>query len=614
MYLITEVQVDGEQVTVYAITEPADVEGLWPNWEDFLGTTELEVLGLDVETNATEEEDNPGQWRDGFEVRTVQLGTRNQAWVLPSVYCEDMIRQVLEDGNRRFVTHSVYDTKSIWTFFGIPLGDRVYDTLVMARVLTPDDKESHDLKHLSTSLIDGGLVHAEEVMYAKFRELYPDDTRRAIAKKKLAAYGFTNIPLDDPDYLLYAGLDTVYCRRLFDMFLDEFEAFPQLFDMEMWLNGQATDATIRGIILDKEYTSSLKDEAERITNEADAKIREITGYGASQNKRLGEWFIERGCVFDKVTDTGAPSFSNSKGHLDHQIARESNEEALDVLKLMKTVAENKNTLTNTKNLLGFVDRDGRVHPDIRTLQAKTSRMSITKPPMQTIKKNRDKEDSPMRKCFLADPGHVLIGSDFEQVELRVAAALSGEDKLIDAILTGEDLHSSTAKLMFGPNYTPAHRQICKTINFGVLYGAGVATVVTQTQISEDQAREAIKLWRKSYPKLSAALRAWGDLDTVRTPSGRLIPADPGRGYANGNYMVQSTARELLVHALYRFVEVKGWHGRLFLPVHDEIIVQAPPELVEPMRADLEWAMNFDFMGVPIEAEAEIIGERWGVAA
>ena len=259
-----------------------------------------------------------------------------------------------------------------------------------------------------------------------------------------------------------------------------------------------------------------------------------------------------------------------------------------------------------RGFLAAADPAGRVHPQVNTLRAKTARMSITNPALQTLKKH----DPRLRRCFIADPGHVLISCDFSQVEVRVAAALADDPVLREVILSGADIHDATARLMYGEGFTDEQRTISKRATFGTIFGGGARALASQTGVSEDTARQVISRWRRTYPRVIAYGRRLAELAEVVTASGRRIPADPARPYANINYAVQSAARDLLLAAVYTLV-TRHDVGGLWLFVHDEIIVQAPDHDAERVRGLLERAMTSTFRGLPIVAEAKILGPSWG---
>jgi hypothetical protein len=192
----------------------------------------------------------------------------------------------------------------------------------------------------------------------------------------------------------------------------------------------------------------------------------------------------------------------------------------------------------------------------------------------------------------------------------VAAALADDPVLRQVILSGADIHDATARLMYGDGFTDEQRTISKRATFGTIYGGGARALASQTGVTEDTARQVIQRWRRTYPKVIAYGRRLAELAEVVTASGRRIPADPVRPYANANYAVQSTARDLLLAAVYALV-TRCEVGGLWLFVHDEIIVQAPGRDAERIRGLLQQAMTSTFRGLPIVADAKILGPSWG---
>ena len=233
-------------------------------------------------------------------------------------------------------------------------------------------------------------------------------------------------------------------------------------------------------------------------------------------------------------------------------------------------------------------------------------MSITNPALQTLKKS----DPLLRGCFVAKEGHVLISADFSQIELRVAAALSGDPALSEPIINGVDAHDDTARRLFGDDFTKEQRQIAKTVNFGSLYGGGAGTLAKQAGIEIEEARSVVTRWKATYQQVARMSHVLGGTDTVVNPFGRRIPTDPSRPYANLNYMIQSTARDLFVVAVERIAQEFGV-GALWLFVHDEIILQVPADEADEVAKQVSDIMHTTFYGIPIDAEAEVLGTRWG---
>jgi DNA polymerase-1 len=567
------------------------------------------VLGLDVETSATGER-GPRQFADDFTIRLVQFGAESEAWVLDPTDPDQRaaIEGVLADPARRFVTHTNYDAVAIWVGFGIALGQRVIDTHLISKLINPDERAGHGLKELSTRHLDDGLSQAQAALHERMRELAPAGRR---AGHTWLSWGWNHIPAADETYVVYAGLDAIYVRRLLPTLVQQCAAFAHLVPMEQWLAAQSTGITIRGLLLDRGYTLAVLAEARAEHARAEATITGKLGCpGASP--RFAEWLDTQlaaaGITGPPRTPTGQLQVTGDT--LTALLADHADRLPGDVVERVRArlaMAKTSNLIANLRSFLDHADDRGRIHPQINTLRAKTARMSITAPALQTLKKH----DPRLRHCLRADPGHVLISCDFSQVEIRVAAALSGDPTLTQVVASGEDIHTAMARLMYGEGATDQQRTISKRCTFGTLYGGGAPALAQQTGVTTDVARQVTRHWRRTYPQAAAYTRQLANQTEVITPSGRRIPADHQRGYANGNYMIQSTARDLLLAAVYRFTTQAHPEAKLWLFVHDEVIIQTPHDDAEHLRRGLQEAMTTTFRGVPIVADAEILGTHWG---
>jgi DNA polymerase-1 len=267
--------------------------------------------------------------------------------------------------------------------------------------------------------------------------------------------------------------------------------------------------------------------------------------------------------------------------------------------------------TYVDTFLETVDADGRIHPFINTLQARTGRMSITRPALQTLPSS----DFMIRRAMLADEGHVMLSTDFTAVEMRVLAGLADVKRMKEAILNGDDLHDFTAQLVYGPEFTKRHRTICKVIGLGKVFGGGLDTIQRQTGAPTEEVRSALATYDQVYPEIKRASARWqrearnNGMVTI-SATGRRHPLDRDRTYAVINYRVQSTARDVLGQAMLN-MEAAGLLDRLKLPVHDEVVASVPKTEAADYAREFERCMTMDLFGVRIDAEAEIGGRSWG---
>lgn len=576
-------------------------------------TTANDLMGLDVETSAIEDH-TPAQFADDFTVRLVQLGSETEAWVLDPRDPDQRaaLQHTLADPRTRYVTHTNYDPLAVWTTLGVALGQRCVDTHLISKLIDPDEHAGHGLKDLTARHLDDGLVQAETALHARMRALAPSGHRSG---KSWLTWGWNHMPADDETYVVYAGLDAIYARRLLPVLLNQCAPMAHLVRMEQWLAAQATGITIRGQLLDRDYTTALLADLETEHDTAAARIQAALGFSGA-SPRFATWLentltraldaIDASTVDLPRTDTGRLSVAADalatvlRDHGDLLTA-----EQRDLVHARQTMADHSNNIANLRSFLSYADSADRVHPQINTLRAKTARMSATRPGLQTLKKH----DPRLRHCLRADPGHVLVRCDFAQVEIRVAAALARDPALIAAVETG-DLHNAMAALMYGQGFTDEQRTISKRATFGSLYGGGARALSQQTGVTYETADQVINRWKSTYPRVVAYTNALATQREVVTASGRRIPGNPERAYANGNYAIQSSARDLLLACVYDLVTRLGITD-LWLFVHDEVIVQAPSDQAEDVRAALQDAMTTTFRGVPITAEADVLGTHWG---
>jgi DNA polymerase I-like protein with 3'-5' exonuclease and polymerase domains len=263
----------------------------------------------------------------------------------------------------------------------------------------------------------------------------------------------------------------------------------------------------------------------------------------------------------------------------------------------------------------LVDRgDGRARPTVYTLGADTGRMSCVRPNLQQVPR-----EGGYRACITADPGQLLISADFAGVELRVAAALSGDSNLRRLIAEedagqGDGVHWAIARLAFGPGATKADRYAVKRGVFGRIYGGGIPAIARGVGVSETVAAAIIDALDAMLPELSAwSQRVRESVKAGQTQfptySGRIVHLPAAFPHKAPNYCIQGTARELLIDTLIRLRETR-WGDATLLPVHDELVLAVPEDEAADATAGLVAAMQTELYGVAIKAEASEPGFSW----
>jgi DNA polymerase-1 len=264
--------------------------------------------------------------------------------------------------------------------------------------------------------------------------------------------------------------------------------------------------------------------------------------------------------------------------------------------------------------------DGRVYPTWRQAGTASGRMSCSDPNMQQLPRGE------YRRCVVAPPARVLVKADYSQIELRIAAKVSGDAALLEAYRRGDDLHSTTARNVLGfEDVTREHRQLAKALNFGLLYGMGAkgfrqyAKGQYGLELTEDEARHYREAFFRSYPGLAAwhrRVRA-GKANQTRTLAGRrrlLGPDTPDTHRLNTP--VQGTGADGLMRALALLWERRDQVPGAFpvLAVHDEIVVEADADRADAASAWLKTAMVEAMAPLldPVPVEVEVtVARTWG---
>lgn len=267
----------------------------------------------------------------------------------------------------------------------------------------------------------------------------------------------------------------------------------------------------------------------------------------------------------------------------------------------------------------------------------------------------------IRRCLVADPGMALFSADFDQIELRVIAALAQEQVMIDAAKRGESLHKVAALRLFGKDYTPDQYKLSKNINFTWAFGGGAGTMTKRYGIPFSESSALIRDYEAQFPALrdykrreqnkilrsaltSGELKAYYELRrrmqylnsetregrrarqaiqiqidrlmygkhayTV-TAFGRRLLVEADKAYKVVNYNVQSCAADLMKHALLDVMADPVLEPTVLLIIHDELLGQAPISKAERIAARYGEVMSRDFRGVPITASGKVYGKSWG---
>lgn len=593
--------VAGDECTIFV---PESLEDMRP-FTPWLEERQQAVLAVDTETTGL------NVFGAGFGLRLLQIGDTREAWVIRVDLAEHYGAKALRQHNR-WVSHNwSYDAPVIERALGVRIEEltpKMYDTIILSRLINPA-RENHKLKPLSEEHVDQWALDTQDGLMAEFHRLgFTKDT------------GWANIPYSNELYNRYAGLDVIYTARLLVVLgkLAKQKLLDDLVQFEHTIQGYLNMMRRKGLRVDMDYA---RQQREVFLGEAADHLRVVQeDYGLdnlNSPKQVVEALQRSGAELTVRTPSGA--FKAGKEVLLPLAGLDEYWEEIEEFEnpnpLALHIAKGKRAERFANAYLGkfmnLADPDNRIHPSITGLQARTSRMAVSDPPLQQL----PSKDWKVRRAILADPGQVIVSADYAQIEMRLVAAMAGIRKMKEAIENGLDLHGYTAELAYGPGYTKQNRVHMKGAGFGIVYGGGAKGLAPKLGISLAQATAVVKAYNRVYPeikrystKLQRKARQNGM--EMRSPTGRILTLDRDRMYAAINYQVQSTAADVMKNAVENLWN-QGLGDHLLMPVHDEIIAQADRADADDVARAIAEAMKADVMDMHLDTDAEVYGPSWG---
>ncbi|MGA2080570.1 MAG: DNA polymerase I [Holophaga sp.] len=481
-------------------------------------------------------------------------------------------------------------------------------------------------------LVDSKLRHNLDDLSSRYLDLLPIPFEAVVGKGK------GQRRFDQADFaqaVQYAAEDAdlalQLCRKLEPLLADP--ALQALYrKVDLPLVEVLADLELNGVRVDVDLLARLAQDMRAQRDAAEARALELAGEPFNLNSpgQLGKILYDKlGLPVLKRTDkTKAPA--TDEDVLTELARREDGEIARVLLrhrqmqKLLGTYVEALPALVNPVT--------GRLHTRLHQAAVATGRLASSDPNLQNIPV-RTEDGRAIRAAFVPEPGWVLLDADYSQIELRVVASLAQDPTLMGAFQRGEDIHRRTASEVLGltmAEVTPDQRSAAKAVNFGLLYGQGAYALSASLGITFREAKNFIDKYFERMPKVAEWIEATKaralDEGLVRTRWGRIrrIPdlASPNQGMKAQalreavNTVVQGTAADIMRRAMVRLHESldgSKLKARLLLQVHDELLVEAPPEEVEQVSALLRTAMEGadDLGALDVKLVAEVRpGANW----
>jgi DNA polymerase-1 len=523
----------------------------------------------------------------------------------------ELLRPVFENEAITKIGQNVKYDMLVLKNYGIEVKGTLYDTMLAHYLIEPEGKHSMDW------------------LAQQYLNYMPVSITELIGKKGKNQGNMRDV--DEDEVTSYASEDADITMRLKEKFdpILKTNGLEELFDqVENPLIRVLTEMEFEGVRIDTESLAELSILLEKESQEIEKKVYELAGvrFNLASPKQLGDVLFEKLKLDPKAKKTKTGQYATgeeilSKMANEHPIA-EAILEYRQMVKLKSTYVDALPTMINPKT--------GRIHTTYNQFVAATGRLSSINPNLQNIP-IRTARGREIRKAFVPrDENHVLLSADYSQIELRLMAAFSQDESMLEAFNTGRDIHSTTAAKIFKvplEEVTTDMRRKAKTANFGIIYGISPFGLAQRLSIPRGEAKEIIDAYFEEFPAvkgyMDGAIEKARKDEYVETILGRrryLRDINSRnmtmRNFAERNAInapLQGSAADLIKVAMihvYEWMKKEKLKSKMILQVHDELVFDAHKDEVELLKQNIPGLMsNAIKLAVPIEVEVGV-GTDW----
>lgn len=519
-------------------------------------------------------------------------------------YVLDSLKPIFEDEQKYKILQNAKYEINVLNRYDIELRGVVMDTMIASYVKDPSRK--HGLKSQAFSLLGLEMQNIEEL----------------IGKGK-TAITMNKVPIEEAGlYACYDSFATLELGKYYVQNLDE-KLFELMNKVELPLVDVLAYMERTGVYIDKGHLAELSAEIERSLGIVEAKIYKEAGqiFNINSPKQVGDILFEKMMLpFGKKTQTGYSTDSKVLETLakDYEIAK--------MILEQRHLAKIKSTYLDALPEL-ISKHDGRVHTNFNQAVTTTGRLSSSNPNLQNIP-IRTEIGNRIRAAFAAqDEDDLIVSADYSQIELRLLAHFSEDEKLKEAFLNKIDIHSATAASVFDvplEEVTKEMRYKAKAVNFGIIYGQTSYGLSTTIDITPGEAKIFIEKYFATYPKIKeyldktvALAHEQGHIETMfgrrrylkeeLSSRNRVIREFAER--AATNTPLQGTAADLIKLAMievYKKLKENNLQSKLVLQVHDELILEVKKSELEQVCKIVKEAMELSQpLEIPLEIDIQI---------
>ena len=503
-----------------------------------------------------------------------------------------------------------YDLKVLLKY-GIKIAGPQFDTMLAHYLVNPDGR------------------HSMDILAEKYLNYKPISITSLIGKKGKNQLSFSDVPIEKAKEYACEDADITFQlkQKIYKELMDK-QLAHLMIRLEMPLVPVLSDVEIEGIRVDDKFLKDYSIELERMSNEIEKSIYEMSGmtFNIASPKQLGEVLFDHLKIDAKAKKTKTGQYKTDEATLEKLSAE--NQVVSDILNYRK-ISKLRSTYVDALPKL-IHPKTGRVHTNFSQAVAATGRLSSTNPNLQNIPIRTDLGKE-IRKAFVPrDENHTLLAVDYSQIELRIVASIAEDKGMIEAFNNNMDIHTATASKVFGvslEDVTKDQRYKAKSVNFGLIYGQGAFGLAQNLKISRTESRELIDAYFEQFSGVKKymedTINFCRENGYVKTIMGRkrFIPDINSNnqtvvGFAERNAInapIQGSAADMIKLAMiniHRRLTTMQTGAKMILQVHDELLFDVPKKELDNIQTIIKHEMEIAMpLKVPVVAEAGN-GNNW----
>ncbi len=536
--------------------------------------------------------------------------TEGEAFYIPvpenhddAVRVVGLFREAYESAHPLKVAQNAKYDITVLRRYGIEVRGELFDTMVAHYLINPELR--HNMDYMAETLLNYRTIHIDALIGPR--------GKGQLTMRQADIHRVKDYACEDADI-------TLRLKHVLEPMLKDKGADRLFAEVEMPLVPVLVEMEMNGVRLDTQALAWASHELNARAERTEQEIYELAGerFNIASPKQVGDILFGKMQIVDKPKKTKTGQYVTS-------------EEVLQQLRSKSPIVDKILDYRGLKKLLGtYIEalpklinpRTGHIHTSFNQCVTATGRLSSSDPNLQNIPVRTD-DGKEIRRCFIPEEGELFFSADYSQVELRIMAGLSGDKNMIDAFVSGHDIHAATSAKIYHKDIadvTKDERRKAKSANFGIIYGISAFGLSQGLGISRTEAKELIDGYFESFPqvmefidkaKAQASERGYAETLMGRR---RYLPDIHSRNatvrsFAERNAVnapIQGTAADIMKVAMIRVfnrLKAEGLHARLLLQVHDELNFSVPVSEKEQVeRVVMEEMQNAATLAVPLMAD------------